>query len=57
MNRIWLHVDASDNHAIQRLEKAGFSHEATLCQDRYSDGGYLDTVVMGMLRGSVGSAE
>ncbi len=57
MNRIWLHVDASDNHAIQRLEKAGFSHQATLCQDRYSEGGYLDTVVMGMLRGSVGRAE
>ena len=50
MNRIWLHVDACDSHAIQRLEKAGFSHEATLCQDRYSDGGYLDTVVMGVLR-------
>ena len=50
MNRIWLHVDASDNHAIQRLEKAGFRHEATLRQDRYSDAGYLDTVVIGMLR-------
>ena len=54
MNRIWLHVDACDNHAIQRLEKAGFSHEATLRQDRYSDGGYLDTVVMGALRGAWG---
>ena len=50
MNRIWLYVDASNNQAIQRLEKAGFSREATLRQDRYRDAGYLETVVMGMLR-------
>ena len=54
MNRIWLHVDASDHYVIRRLEKAGFSHEATLRQDRYSDGRYVDTVVMGALREALG---
>ncbi len=50
MNRIWLYVDACDTRVIQRLERAGFTHEATLRQDRYSDGRYIDTVVMGLLR-------
>ena len=50
MNRIWLYVDACDTRVIQRSEKGGFTHEATFHQERFSDGRYVDTVVMGLLR-------
>ncbi len=51
MNRVWLYVDATDAQTINLLERQGFSREATLRQDRYRNGRYYDTVVMGQVRG------
>ena len=51
MNRVWLYVDATDAQTINLLERQGFSREATLRQDRYRNGRYYDTVVMGQVKG------
>ena len=51
MNRVWLYVDATDAQTINLLERQGFGREATLRQDRYHNGRYYDTVVMGQVRG------
>ncbi len=51
MNRLWLYVAATEAQTISRLEGQGFSREATLRQDRYRNGRYSDTVVMGQVRG------
>ncbi len=51
MNRLWLYVDAAEARTINLLERQGFVREATLRQDRYLDGQYADTVVMGQVRG------
>ena len=51
MNRVWLYVDATEAQTINLLERQGFSREATLRQDRYRNGRYSDTIVMGQVRG------
>ena len=50
MNRVWLYVDAAASQTITMLEQQGFRREATLRQDRYRNGRYADTVVMGQVR-------
>ena len=50
MNRVWLHVDENNGRALRSYEKLGFQREGLLRQDRYSDGRYVNTVVMGLLR-------
>ena len=54
MNRLWLYVDAAEAQTINLLEQQGFSREATLRQDRYRNGRYYDTVVMGQVRDRAG---
>lgn len=49
MNRVWLHVDEHNDRAIRVYEKLGFQREGLLRQDRYSEAGYLNTVVMAVL--------
>ncbi len=53
MNRLWLYVDATEARTINLLERQGFVREATLRQDRYLNGRYSDTVVMGQVRRDV----
>ena len=50
MNRVWLHVDEDNERAIRAYEKVGFQREGLLRQDRYTDAGYHNTVVMAVLR-------
>lgn len=50
LNRVFLKVYEDNARAIRCYEKAGFKVEGRLRQDRYQDGAYLDTVVMGVLR-------
>ena len=50
MNRVWLHVDEHNERAIRVYEKVGFQREGLLRQDRYTDAGYHNTVVMAVLR-------
>jgi RimJ/RimL family protein N-acetyltransferase len=50
MHRMWLHVDEHNERAIRAYEKVGFQREGLLRQDRYTDGGYHNTVVMAVLR-------
>lgn len=50
MNRVWLHVDEHNARALRSYEKLGFQREGLLRQDRYSDGRYVNTVAMALLR-------
>jgi RimJ/RimL family protein N-acetyltransferase len=53
LNRVFLRVYEDNAAAIRCYEKVGFKHEGRLRQDRYQDGRYLDTLVMGLLRGEL----
>jgi RimJ/RimL family protein N-acetyltransferase len=55
LNRAFLRVFEDNPGAIRCYEKAGFRHEGRLRQDRYQDGRYLDTVLMGVLRDEFGA--
>lgn len=50
LNRIDLTVDERNGRAIACYRKCGFVEEARLRQDRYSEGAYHDTLIMGILR-------
>lgn len=56
LNRVFLRVFEDNAPAIRCYEKVGFKHEGRLRQDRYQDGRYLDTLVMGLLREELGGA-
>jgi RimJ/RimL family protein N-acetyltransferase len=51
LNRIYLHVFATNARAIHVYEKAGFVREGLLRQAAFLDGAFVDVVVMAMLRG------
>jgi RimJ/RimL family protein N-acetyltransferase len=57
LNRIDLTVDVRNERAIACYRKCGFVEEARLRQDRYSDGAYHDTLIMGVLRDEWRAAE
>jgi len=50
LNRIYLHVFASNTRAIKVYEKSGFLREGTLRQAAYINDQYTDVLVMGILR-------
>jgi RimJ/RimL family protein N-acetyltransferase len=50
LNRVWLEVAADNARAIACYRKCGFIEEGRLRQDRYRNGRYDDTLVMGILR-------
>jgi RimJ/RimL family protein N-acetyltransferase len=50
LNRVWLRVYEHNARAIRAYEKVGFRREGVLRQDRFSEGRYWDTIVMGILR-------
>jgi RimJ/RimL family protein N-acetyltransferase len=56
LNRVFLRVFEDNAPAIRCYEKVGFKHEGRLRQDRYQDGRYLDTLIMGLLREELGGA-
>jgi RimJ/RimL family protein N-acetyltransferase len=56
LNRAFLRVFEDNAAAIRCYEKVGFRHEGRLRQDRYQDGRYLDTLLMGVLRDEFGAA-
>jgi len=49
LNRVWLTVDAANQRGIACYRKCGFVEEGRLRQDRYQDGAYEDTLIMGVL--------
>jgi RimJ/RimL family protein N-acetyltransferase len=49
LRRITLHVYANNPRGIRAYQKVGFVEEGRLRQDHFVDGGYVDTVVMGLL--------
>ena len=53
LNRIWLRVYEDNARAIRCYEKVGFQVEGRLRQDRFRDGRYFDTVIMGLLGGEL----
>jgi len=50
LNRVFLRVYADNARAIRCYEKVGFKSEGRLRQDRFQDGRYVDTLLMGLLR-------
>jgi RimJ/RimL family protein N-acetyltransferase len=50
LNRVFLRVFEDNAGAIRCYEKVGFRQEGRLRQDRFQEGRYLDTIVMGLLR-------
>ena len=50
LNRVYLRVYEENARAIRSYEKIGFKIEGRLRQDRFHDGRYSDTLVMGLLR-------
>jgi RimJ/RimL family protein N-acetyltransferase len=50
LNRIYLHVFATNARAIHVYEKAGFVREGVLRQAAFLDGRFVDVVVMAILR-------
>jgi len=53
LNRIHLRVYEDNARGIACYERLGFRLEGRLRQDRYQHGRYLDTLVMGILRGEL----
>jgi RimJ/RimL family protein N-acetyltransferase len=50
LNRIWLHVFASNERAIASYLKCGYVEEGRLRQSHFADGVYSDVVTMAILR-------
>jgi RimJ/RimL family protein N-acetyltransferase len=50
LNRIYLRVLETNPRAIRAYEKAGFTHEGRQRQAEFKDGGYIDMLVMSMLK-------
>ena len=51
LHRLWLRVYDFNAAAIRCYEKCGFQREGILRHDRFIDGEYHDTIVMGILEG------
>lgn len=51
LHRIYLHVFSSNTRAIKAYEKCGFTREGVLREVAYIDGGFVDVVIMAVLRG------
>lgn len=50
LHRIFLHVFDFNRRAIRCYEKVGFRHEGRLRQARFTEGRYVDELVMGLLQ-------
>ena len=50
LNRLWLRVYEDNARARRSYEKVGFRLEGRLRQDRFHEGRYHETLVMGLLR-------
>jgi len=50
LNRVFLRVFASNPRAIRAYEKTGYVHEGRMRQAHYSDGNYIDVLLMSVLR-------
>ena len=52
LNRVWLTTGENNPRALACYRKCGFREEGRLRQDRYLEGRYWDTILMGILRRS-----
>lgn len=50
LERVYLHVFATNQRAVKLYEHVGFVREGVLRRAAHIDGGYVDVVVMGILR-------
>ena len=50
LNRVYLTTDENNSRALACYRKCGFREEGRLRQDRFLEGRYWDTIVMGVLR-------
>ncbi|MCJ7622204.1 MAG: GNAT family N-acetyltransferase, partial [Anaerolineaceae bacterium] len=47
---IYLHVYETNSRAVRSYEKAGFSVDGRLRQDRFLEGRYVDVLLMSILK-------
>jgi RimJ/RimL family protein N-acetyltransferase len=57
LNRVSLRVFESNHRAIEVYKRVGFKLEGRLREDRFSEGHYEDTLIMGILRREWSSEE
>lgn len=50
LHRVFLHVFESNTRAMKVYRRVGFTVEGQLREDRFSQGRYEDTIIMGILR-------
>jgi ribosomal-protein-alanine N-acetyltransferase len=50
LNKVWLQVYAHNRSGIRVYEKAGFKQEGIQREQHFTEGRYVDTVLMGILR-------
>ena len=50
LNRVWLHVNASNPRGERAYEKAGFTREGVLREAAYREGAFIDVITMAILR-------
>jgi RimJ/RimL family protein N-acetyltransferase len=50
LNRVWLQVYGHHTAAVRAYEKAGFKREGVQREQHFTDGRYVDGVLMGILR-------
>jgi RimJ/RimL family protein N-acetyltransferase len=53
LHRVFLRVDATNERAIKCYAAVGFKPEGRLRDDVFSDGRYVDTLILGLLRGEL----
>jgi RimJ/RimL family protein N-acetyltransferase len=54
LHRVWLRVEAGNDRAQRLYRRCGFTHEATLRDATFLDGGYHDVLVFGRLESDTG---
>jgi RimJ/RimL family protein N-acetyltransferase len=50
LNRVWLNVHANNERAVKSYRAAGFVDEGLMRQHAWSDGHFVDVLIMGVLR-------
>ena len=57
LRRLWVEIYDFDTRKAQLLEQAGFSVEGRLREHHFNDGGYHDSLMLGLLRTDRGPQE
>jgi RimJ/RimL family protein N-acetyltransferase len=53
LHKVWLRVNATNERGVRCYASVGFKPEGRLRDDAFVDGRYVDTLIMGLLRGEI----